>query len=336
MSLPKKLDAWFAKNQRPLPWRTSYDPYQVWVSEIMLQQTRVEAVLPYFANWMAQFPSLVALATAPENKVLKAWEGLGYYSRARNLHKAAIQLHSEGSSIPSDLPSLLAMAGVGPYTAGAISSIAFNQPNPLLDGNVKRVFSRLLDWEKDVSLKESETHFLDFGRSLLAGFEPRTINQGLMELGALVCTPKSPKCNACPWVKDCKSFANETVNLRPVKLKKIKIIKETRDFFVFRQANKYYLELQPDTGRWAKMYNFPNQLEGELATQEVMSAQTQFLCEFKYSVTIYQVKAKAFLRDIGKDFTESKNGKWFTLAELESQTLPRPGVQIRKALAGLI
>ncbi|MDX2470414.1 MAG: A/G-specific adenine glycosylase [SAR324 cluster bacterium] len=335
MSLPKKLTAWFKLNQRALPWRVAYDPYQVWVSEIMLQQTRVEAVLPYFANWISLFPDLVSLATAKEGKVLKAWEGLGYYSRARNLHKAAKELVSQNSQIPSDLPSLLAMPGVGPYTAGAISSIAFNLANPLLDGNVKRVFSRLLDWEKDVSLKETETHFLDFGKGLLTGFEPRTINQGLMELGALVCTPKSPKCPVCPWVSNCKSRENNTVDLRPVKLKKIKIVKETRDFFVFRNGNKYYLELQPDKGRWAKMYNFPNQLEGEIATQEVVSAQVELLCEFKYSVTVYQVKAAAYLRDIGPDFISSPNGAWLTLDELESHTLPRPAVQIRKALQQL-
>jgi A/G-specific adenine glycosylase len=205
-SVAARLIAWHAEHQRDLPWRTapagSRDPYEVWVSEIMAQQTRVDTVVDYYVAWMARFPTLAHLAAADQQDVLKQWEGLGYYARARNLHRAAQQVMAEhGGEIPADRRALLALPGIGPYTAGAILSLAFNQPQPILDGNVKRVLSRLADIDRPIDEPPVVKELWRLAASIVDAAEPGAAgacNEALMELGALICTPAHPRCLICP------------------------------------------------------------------------------------------------------------------------------------------
>ena len=205
-SIAARLVAWHVDHQRDLPWRNApagaRDPYAVWVSEIMAQQTRIDTVVGYYVAWMARFPTLAHLAAADQQDVLKQWEGLGYYARARNLHKAARQVMAEyGGQIPADRQALLALPGIGPYTAGAMLSLAFNQPQPILDGNVKRVLSRLADIDRPIDEPPVVKELWRQAAAIVEAAEPGAAgacNEALMELGALICTPANPSCLICP------------------------------------------------------------------------------------------------------------------------------------------
>ncbi len=212
------LLAWYDAHRAELPWRASRDPYRVWLSEIMLQQTQVETVKPYFLRFVAAFPSVEALAAAPLDEVLKLWEGLGYYSRARNLHRAAqIVARELGGRFPDSIEGLLALPGIGRYTAGAIASIAFGVRAPVLDGNVIRVFSRLIDLEDDVTQAATQAQLWRLAEERLPDERPGDYNQALMELGRLVCRPREPLCAQCPVREHCLAFARGTQRQRPVK-----------------------------------------------------------------------------------------------------------------------
>lgn len=222
--LSARLVDWHAQHQRLLPWREMRaghrDPYAVWVSEIMLQQTRVETVIDYFNHWMARFPTVEALAAADLQTVLKAWEGLGYYARARNLHKAAQQIVAHhGGRLPADRSALLALPGIGEYTVGAILSIAFNQPEPILDGNVKRVLARLFDVDQPINEPATLHRLWELARSVVesapAGMAG-DCNEGLMELGATVCTPQNPRCLICPLLNMCAAARSGIQTERPI------------------------------------------------------------------------------------------------------------------------
>ena len=196
------LVAWFEKNQRPLPWRVSYDPYEVWVSEVMLQQTQVETALPYYERFIREFPTIESLAKADDERVLTLWAGLGYYRRAKNLIEAArLVASNHGGKIPSDYDVLIKLPGIGQYMAGAILSIAFNKPYPVVDGNVRRVLSRINGWTED-----DPQHLWDAAARLVQAAEPRLANQALMELGAKICSFKSPRCLLCPVRSSCVAF----------------------------------------------------------------------------------------------------------------------------------
>jgi A/G-specific adenine glycosylase len=213
------LLAWYGRAKRNLPWRVARsDFYRTWISEIMLQQTRVEAVIPYYEKFLARFPRVTSLACAPEADVLTAWSGLGYYSRARNLHRAAKQVASDG--IPGGYEELLELAGIGRYTAAAIASIAFGQPHAAVDGNVLRVISRLTNDPGDIGSPRTQARFSEEAQQLLDPGRPGDFNQAIMELGATVCVPRSPDCGHCPVVKFCAAHAAGTERELPVKLKK--------------------------------------------------------------------------------------------------------------------
>lgn len=199
-----ELLSWYERSKRDLPWRRHRDPYYIWVSEIMLQQTRVDTVIPYFQRFIERFPTIRDLAEAPEEEVLKCWEGLGYYSRARNLQAAAKQvMERHGGIVPDTKAEVSALKGVGPYTTGAILSIAFNRPEPAVDGNVMRVLSRYFLIEEDVAKAGTRTLMEELAAELIPEGRASDFNQALMELGALVCTPKSPQCLICPVMARC-------------------------------------------------------------------------------------------------------------------------------------
>lgn len=216
-SLSQRLLQWYAIQARDLPWRKSQDPYRVWVSEIMLQQTQVAAVIPYYQRWLKRFPTLKALADAPLADVLSHWEGLGYYSRARNMHKAAQQVLAQfGGRLPSTLEELRGLPGIGRYTAGAIASIAFKQDTAVLDGNVKRVLARVFNLTDDVKSPAGEKKLWELAESLVPPGEAGDYNQAVMDLGATICIPQNPTCLLCPLLGMCESQTLGVQNERPV------------------------------------------------------------------------------------------------------------------------
>lgn len=263
---------WFEVSARTMPWRSNPEPYWVWVSEIMLQQTRVEAVRAYFDRFIAALPNIESLANIEDEKLMKLWEGLGYYSRARNLKKAAIvcveQYHGE---LPRTYEALLKLPGIGSYTAGAIASIAYEQEVPAVDGNVLRVISRLLAWEEDITKqsvkRKMEAALLKLMKRVHPN--PRTFTAALMELGALVCIPNgAPCCMECPWKSICLARIQKKVERIPVKKKKIVRKIEERTVFLIQDGDLTAIKKRPSTGLLAGLYELPN-IEGFYSEQEV-------------------------------------------------------------------
>lgn len=259
------LLSWFENNMRDLPWRRDKDPYKIWVSEIMLQQTKVDTVIPYFNRFIANFPSIEALANASEDEVLKNWEGLGYYSRARNLQAAVREVKENyGGQVPSNKKELSSLKGVGPYTTGAILSIAFDQSEPAVDGNVMRVFSRIFAIDEDIQKAKTRILFEELVQALIPTGSPSFFNQAIMELGALICHPKSPKCSTCPVSKYCKARKLGLEQSLPIKQKKKKPTYKKMVAGVLI-VDKYVLIRQRNQeGLLSKLYEFPNlEWEGE-------------------------------------------------------------------------
>lgn len=222
-ALPELL-GWFEHSRRAMPWRNDRTPYRVWIAEIMLQQTRVTQAEPYYLRFMETFPSIRALAEATQDQVLKAWEGLGYYSRARNLHQAAKMVLSDfGGTFPGTAKEIISLPGIGPYTSAAIGSLAFNLDLAVVDGNVIRVFSRLYALADDVTLAKTKNQIQEWADALLPPGDAGRYNEALMELGALTCTPTSPACGTCPLRATCTAFAKQTQDQFPVKKKKKKV-----------------------------------------------------------------------------------------------------------------
>jgi A/G-specific adenine glycosylase len=254
----KKLLAWFVKNQRPLPWRLHYRPYEVWVSEIMLQQTQVETVLPYYRRWMKSFPDIDTLANASEEKVLKLWEGLGYYSRARNLRQSARTIMEKfGGRFPEDHGEILSLKGVGRYTAGAISSIAFNREKPIVDGNVLRVLSRVYAIKKSIDIPSQREDFWRLQERLIPKGMARDFNQALMELGALVCSAQNPKCLLCPVRELCKAFKEGRPKDYPVRAKKKEPVKVQAAALILKNGDKYLIRKRPLGEIMGGLWEFP-------------------------------------------------------------------------------
>jgi A/G-specific adenine glycosylase len=238
------LLAWFQESQRPLPWRESYNPYRVWVSEVMLQQTQVETVLPYYERFLRELPTIESLAQADEEVVLKLWAGLGYYRRAKNLMAAARHIvENYSGQIPSDYDVLINLPGVGQYMAGAITSIAFNKPYPAVDGNVRRVLSRIHGWTED----DPKTLW-EAASTLVRSAEPRLVNQGLMELGAKICSFRSPRCLICPVQGWCVAFKTGMQDKIPP-IKKRPATVHVHLFAVVQKRGKRYL-MKPAEGMW--------------------------------------------------------------------------------------
>ena len=258
MRMQQKLLEWFDKNQRALPWREHYRPYEVWVSEIMLQQTQMDTVLPYFERWMKTFPTLGSLAKAEEKKVLKLWEGLGYYSRARNIHRSAKEIMEKyHGTFPSDFGSILSLKGVGRYSAGAIASIAFNQERPIVDGNVLRVLSRVYAIQKPIDVEKNKALFWELEEKLIPMGKARYFNQALMELGALVCSTQDPACALCPIRRFCKAGKKGNPEDYPMRKKRKKTIKIEASALVLEDQSRYLLRLRPVGKIMGGLWEFP-------------------------------------------------------------------------------
>lgn len=261
MTLQQNLLNWYMKYHRKLPFRESHDPYNIWISEIMLQQTQMDTVIPYYERFMARFPTVTELANAQEEEVFKMWEGLGYYSRARNLIKCARIIKDDYDGVfPDEYEKALKLPGIGSYTAGAVLSIAYNLKHPAVDGNVMRVFSRIYKMEEDIANPKSKKIFEDKIITMMPD-DARHFNQALMELGALICTPKSPKCSSCPINGDCKAFELDLQNVLPVKTQKQKSKKTHLAIAIIRQETAV-LFTKSDKGLLSGLWGFPS-AEGE-------------------------------------------------------------------------
>lgn len=256
--LAEKLLNWYHQHARDLPWRQHPDAYAVWVSEIMLQQTRVETVIPYFKRWMERFPSVAALAQASLQDVLNAWEGLGYYSRARNLHKAAgIVVEDHGGEIPGDRKSLLKLPGIGPYTAGAIASIAFDRDEAALDGNIRRVLSRVFNVEEPARSPAGERRLWALAEENLPPGRAGDYNQALMDLGATICLPRAPLCLLCPLDSLCQAKALGIQEERPVTTPKAAIPHATVTAAIIRRDEEVLIAQRKPEGLLGGMWEFP-------------------------------------------------------------------------------
>lgn len=264
------LIEWFKREQRNLPWRKDRDPYKIWVSEVMLQQTRVDTVIPYFNRFIDWFPTVEDLAGADEQKVLKAWEGLGYYSRVRNLQAAVKEVKEKYNGVVPDSPEEISrLKGVGPYTAGAILSIAYGIPEPAVDGNVMRVLSRILLIKEDIAKPRARKIFEEAVRELISYEDPSSFNQALMELGALICIPSQPACLLCPVRENCQAFHAGVQNELPIKSKKTKKRNiKLAAMILFDDQGKVVIHKRPDDGLLAKLWEFPN-VEIHLSRQQV-------------------------------------------------------------------
>ena len=258
MIFTKLLIQWYLQNKRDLPWRNTQNPYQIWLSEIMLQQTRVAQGMPYFYSFTENFPTVFDLANASEQQVLKLWQGLGYYSRARNLHKTAQYVANDLDGVfPKNYNDLLKLKGVGDYTAAAIASFAYNEKVPVVDGNVYRVLSRYFDVDDDISMQPTKKVFQDLALTLMPD-DAATFNQAIMEFGALQCVPKNPDCSNCIFNGSCAALQKKKVNQLPVKSKKTKVRFRYFNYFIFEDENKNtIIHKRSEKGIWHNLYEFP-------------------------------------------------------------------------------
>ncbi|TWD94639.1 A/G-specific DNA-adenine glycosylase [Neobacillus bataviensis] len=331
------LISWFKREQRDLPWRKDQDPYKVWVSEIMLQQTRVDTVIPYFNRFIEWFPTIDDLADANEDKVLKAWEGLGYYSRVRNLQSAVKEVREKyNGEVPNTPKEISELKGVGPYTAGAILSIAYGIPEPAVDGNVMRVLSRILSIWDDIAKPSSRKIFEQAVRDLISHDDPSAFNQALMELGALICTPTSPSCLLCPVREHCQAFFEGVQEELPVKTKKTKTRNVQLAAAVLTNSEgKFLIHKRPASGLLANLWELPNvELHHNLQNEreEVVSLFTQELqlnahleriigqIEHVFSHLIWNIKV--YTGTLPDDFIEKEDWKLVSSEERDEYAFP--------------
>lgn len=272
MKFTEILIHWYSKNKRILPWRENIDPYRVWLSEIILQQTRVEQGLPYFIKFTDNYPEVIDLAVASESEILKMWQGLGYYSRARNLHftaKTVAEVYS--GQFPRTFAELKKLKGVGDYTAAAIASICFNEPVPVVDGNVYRFLSRYFGIETPIDSTEGKKIFFSQAGSLIPEKNPGDFNQAMMEFGALICTPQNPDCTSCVFSETCFAFRNNKVAKFPVKKGKTKVLPLYLNYAHIQSVNGFYLQQRPANGVWGNMFEFPVLATEQPATKQQLN-----------------------------------------------------------------
>ena len=339
---------WFKASQRDLPWRKTYDPYQVWISEIMLQQTQVKTVLPYFDRWMKTLPSITHVAQAPEDQILKLWEGLGYYSRARNLQKAAKLIVEKHEGVfPSSYDAILALPGVGCYTAGAISSIAFNQNEPLVDGNVIRVLSRLFLYTENTRLPKAVQQMWEWAEAVLPAGQARYFNQAMMELGALICSPKSPQCAVCPLQAVCKAKKKGIADQIPDRGPKKALKNITVSVAVIKKDGKVFIQKRPQKGLMGGLWEFPGgKVENGESKTEALHREIReelgisiknatLLKRIKHAYTSFKVDLHCFEveYDSGRiKLNSAVEGKWVKPEELKKYPFPAANVKLIKAM----
>lgn len=320
------LLAWYSQHKRDLPWRTHQDAYSIWISEMMLQQTQVATVIPYYERFLARFLTIYDLANADEQEVLNYWKGLGYYSRARNLHATAKRIVDEFAGVfPSELAQIKGLKGIGDYSAGAILSIAFHQPIPAVDGNVMRLMSRVLGQTDNIALEATKKKFQVQMKDWISKHDPSSYNQALMEMGALICLPSQPECTNCPVSQHCYAFKFNQVNNLPVKItqQKMRVI-DILSLVIVDSSSRVLIHQRDPKGLLASMWEFPqiedgslemlkNQLKNEviflsLDTPIGFNYDHQF-SHIKWQVSVYKANAKEKVRT-------SSRYRWIGISEL--------------------
>ncbi len=323
--LPQVLIPWYRENKRDLPWRQDKEPYHVWLSEIMLQQTRVEAVKGYYARFLQTLPTIGELASCDDEQLHKLWEGLGYYSRVRNLKKAAKQIMElHGGVFPRDYESIRALSGIGDYTAGAISSICFDAPRAAVDGNVLRVIARLTENDVPIDLPARKREVMAALEAVYPA-EAGEFTQALMELGATLCGPNwKPRCEACPCREFCGGALHGTAQLYPVRLPKNKKREEEMTVFILSCDDRFALEKRPDAGLLASLWQFPN-VSGRLETAQAMETAAQMglrpreitkIIERKHIFTHIIWKMRGIYLEVAE---EAKGFRWLTAEEIRAE-----------------
>jgi A/G-specific adenine glycosylase len=342
--------AWYAKNARDLPWRATQDAYSIWLSEIMLQQTQVATVLPYYRRFLERFPNVKALADAREEEVLKLWEGLGYYRRARQLHAAAKTIVAEhAAEFPTLFDDVLALAGIGRYTAGAICSFAYNQPTPIVEANTQRLYARILKLTEPLDSKSGQAALWEFADKIVDKTRSRQINSAVMELGAIVCTPK-PTCNACPLRSMCPTYRENLQAEIPVPKKKIAYESRFELSFLVQDAKGCFLVKQCDESDWwAGLWDFPRtsvdptDWGGELLPQVENSVQEvnrslslrpgQLLFTIRHSVTKYRITLNCYPAEfVVKRANKVKGYEWASIGQLDELPMSASGRKIVEKL----
>jgi len=340
--IQKNLLRWFKQNGRDLPWRKTRDPYAIWVSEIMLQQTQVPTVIPYYQKFLRTFPTVRHLAKADLSKVLALWEGLGYYSRARNLHKASrIVSNHFGKKIPDDLKSLLALPGIGKYTAGAILSIAYNQEAPILDGNVKRVLSRLFAVSSNPVRGKTAALLWEISESLIPEGHASSFNQALMDLGSMICTPRDPQCLHCPVTSLCRAKARGNPEKYPTRQVKKRIPHVDGAAAVIQKDGKVLLRQRPPKGLLGGLWEFPNwPTEGKKDLEKHLAKKAKSemgitvkrkgpLGPFQQTFSHFKLSLQAYrFQGSGK----KKNGRWIPVQDLRLFPMSRIHRRIANSL----
>ncbi len=347
-----RLLDWFALHRREMPWRANPEPYRVWVSEVMLQQTQVATVIPYFERFLVRYPSIKALADTDEASLMSLWEGLGYYRRARMLHAAAKQIVEKHDGIfPSDYDEVLALPGIGRYTAGAILSISQNQRLPILEGNTQRVFSRWIASRGKIGEKQamsllwqvSEAMLPKLGKDSTRG--PSSFNQAAMELGALVCTPRSPNCSECPIEKSCAAKRLGLQESIPGKVTKTVYESRIEYAFVIRNAQKDCFLMRPiaEGERWSGLWDFPRITRGDVENPQIAASLFgdsigssamlgQSLASFKHAVTKYRITLDVFEATIDKKWKAAAPWKYVNASEMDALPLSVTGRKIAKLI----
>lgn len=311
--------------KRELPWRQTRDPYTIWVSEIILQQTRVEQGTPYFERFIAAFPNIKSLANAPEDKVLAFWQGLGYYSRARNMQAAAKQIMTNYSGqFPSAYEDILKLKGIGPYTAAAISSICFNEAEPVVDGNVFRAASRIFGIHEDISKGSTRKLFVSTLKEVIPADQPGNFNQALMELGATICKP-SPNCPACPVRDHCYAFGKKVTGELPVKGKKTKVRDRYLNYLVYQSEGKVLMKKRDGKDIWQGLYDFPL-IEGEQIDKEDIESSKTVSSDYIHILSHQRLHARFFLFEPNEEemkvLARTYDAKPYSLKQM--LTLPKP------------
>lgn len=309
--LRRRLLAWYETAHRKLPWRSTTEPYRVWVSEIMLQQTRAAAVIPYYERFLDRFPDVASLASAPEGSLLECWSGLGYYSRARNMQKAARRILASGA-FPTGYASIRLLEGVGDYTAAAIASICFDLPHAVLDGNVLRVMSRLTNDAGDIRSTATRRRFAARAQQLLDTKRPGPFNQALMELGATICVPRQPRCGECPISRHCEALTRGTQNQLPIKLGRVAQRRIEKSMLLIERDGKVLVRQRPpDASKLAGFWELP---DGDDIPRAQPGVQ---IGEFRHSITNHDYRVAVLPATIGR---APRGFRWASMAELE--TLP--------------
>ena len=328
---------WYHSSHRNLPWRSTKDPYKIWLSEIILQQTRVNQGKAYYLKFLNAFPNIDDLAKADEEYVLKLWQGLGYYSRARNLHKTAIYISEElQGHFPKKYKEVLKLRGIGPYTAAAICSICYNEKRAVVDGNVYRVLARTHNIQTEINTNKGIKQFQHIADKLISKKNPGDYNQGLMDLGATICLPKNPQCTCCPMLNLCKSAGDDKIHLLPVKKKKKKPINRNISYLYITDGELFYMQKRQQNDIWKNLYDFPH-LEEQIGIKNQTPSVQQKLMEILPNQSFKNISTQKFIHHLSHQklyisitiikinrLSKNKNYILMNRQKLHETPLPRP------------